>query len=170
MARTPEMVEGYRTPRADAVAAAEAKPRPGRIIPEGKTMFQFKGLRYRVQLTAPENSRLPDGTILRGAKPLVVVAEEGFKLLDNVKDALAIKKLKEHQHYKIDFWDFQDKLDQQQAEREASALATLQDSAALQNPEVRAKVIALLKQSSGEDFELPGAGAKKPAKTEAARI
>jgi len=169
MPRTPEVVEGYRTVRSEAVALAEARPSPEKLIPAGKTVFQFVANRYRLQLTAPEDSRLPDGRILRGAKPLVIIAEEGFKVLDNVKDKVAIQMLRDHRDYRKDFWDYQETLNLAQAARESEALKTLENSEALQNPEVRAKVVALLKQSGDEDFQLPSA-AKKPQKVEAARI
>lgn len=163
----PEVISGPRTP-GGVRKESGARPRTGGpgVIPEGKTVFQFVAGKYRVQLTSPEEIRRSDGTYRRD-KALVVVANEFFAFLDNVKDAETIARLKggkarvknaegkevevefePHAYYGRDFWDFSDTLKAIQEKRETEALKVLED------PSARARIIAEL-QAQGVSFQLP---------------
>ena len=150
----PEIVEGYRGPRGEHRPKAERDT--GKVIPTGMRLFQFRASRYRLQLTAPTDDRLPDGRIKKADKALVVVADEFFKLLDSEKDKAAIAMLEQHPDYGVDFWDFADTLKQKREEKEREALKVLQD------PVSRAKIIEALRASGDDDFSLPASG-KAPA-------
>jgi len=165
----PEVVEGYRGPRHERRDKTERDT--GKVIPTGKRMFQFRKLRYYVQITAPVDRTRPDGTIERGDKPLRVIAEEGFKTLDEVKDAETIKLLEAHPDYCQhpdeggDFWDFANVLAGQKAKAEDAALKVLQD------PVSRQKIIEALRATGDVDFPLPGVksdGAKAKASDQSA--
>lgn len=166
--RTPEVVDGYRTPRGDQ------RPKRGtgegqREIPAGKTLIQFNATRYRLQLTNPEPVRLSNGS-LYNPKGLVVVADQGFKLLDNEKDAEAIARIKggtatvkndrgemveetfePHVDYGKDFHDFSETLARAKKEQVDQALKTLED------PEQKARILAALAASGEVLFPVPAA-------------
>lgn len=150
--RTPEVITGYRGPRDETRPAAPAAP--AKLIPEGKTVFQFVASKYRLQLTAPKSRTLPDGRIEAGDRPLVVVADEGFKTLDNVKDKKTIQLIRDHQYFNTDFWDYADVVKGVQEARTAQAIATLAD------PDARAAIVEALKQMGEDGFKLPGKGSK----------
>lgn len=156
MARQPEVITGYRGPRDETREAAPASP--AKAIPEGKTVFQFIASRYRLQLTAPRSIVLPDGRIEPGARPLVVVADEGFKTLDNKKDAKTIELVRQHNYYGTDFWDYSETLKGIQEARTKSAISVLDD------PESRAKIIEALKQMGEDVFKLPAPQTQAQAK------
>jgi|SRR5687767_10024050 hypothetical protein len=150
---TPEVVDGYRGVRAEREASAVrgSGPAPA-AIPAGKVTFQFKTVRYRLQLTAPVEARLTDGRIISGGRALFVQADQGFKTLDEVKDAETIRMVREHPYFGVDFWDFATVLEKGEKARREQALDVLKD------PKQRALVIERLRelQESGDaDFTLP---------------
>ena len=55
------------------------------MIPEGKQIVQFTHARYRLQLTAPIEQKDSEGRVSR-KKAMVVVADEGLKILDKIKE------------------------------------------------------------------------------------
>ena len=148
MSRQPEVVTGYRGPRGEETRNATPAS-PARAIPEGKTIFQFVGARYRLQLTAPRSLVLPDGRIEPGDRPLVVQADEGFKTLDNKTDKRTIQLIRDHRYFNTDFWDYADTLKGLQDARTKQALSVLDD------PDSRAQIIEALKQMGEDVFELP---------------
>lgn len=169
MRQEPEVIAGYRgtrdTMKAEARANA-AKRGSGEtpIIPPGKRVFQFRGAKYRFQITAPQDLRLTDGQLIRGGKAKVVQAENGMAVLDMVADADVIKVLDESKYNTKnggqDFWDFAEVLDRA-AKKQAEATVT-----ALTNPEVlgqlseadKLKILERLTAGTDEDFSLPGKG------------
>lgn len=149
----PEMITGARGPRDQRTAQAEAQVaerRPGAlVIPDNEVWFQAKYRRYRVQLTAPQDERLPDGRIRRGA-PIVAQFDDYFLRLklDKKKDEEKLNYLLEHDSLGTDFWNFQTILDAQKESARTQAVSTLAD------PEQRKLIIAAL-QAEGVEFELP---------------
>lgn len=157
---TPDVIDGARTPRADRNAeAASTKRQAGKTIPDGKVVFQARGARYRIQLTAPDDQRLPDGRILRGKQAKVAVFDEHFLTLDEKKDAEKIQMIRDHQDYGLDFWDFRDTLARVQERRVEEAVKTFKDA----DPESKKAILAALAASTDDDFKIPGvkAGDKK---------
>lgn len=150
---TPEVIDGYRGPRGETREKSPAERISGRFaaIPAGKTIIQFKANRYRLQLTAPRPSLLPDGRILDGEKSLVVVADDRVAVLDNKKDARAIELLKAHRDYGIDFWDFADVLKRSEEQRKADVLRALLGA----DEETKAEFRKALGVSNDEGFQLP---------------
>jgi len=154
----PEVLTGAREPRAARGFADPSKPNPGlTAIPEGKLVIKFTHNKYRLQLTAPDHERLPDGRILKGARALVVQAVDRVAVLDLEKDERVIELLKEHSSFGTngpgsgDFWDFADEIQQSKEKRIADALTTIK---AFDDPESRKRIIEAL-QASGDDFQLP---------------
>lgn len=161
MGRTPEVLTGARGPRDERLAleqAAIAKRLPGLpSIPEGQVWFKSKYYRLRVQLTAPEDVRLPDGRLKRGVG-LVVQFNEGFAKLNEKKDAERIQLLRERENFGIDFWDFQTEIDAMVKEQQENAVTVLRD------PRSREAIVKQL-IAEGVDFALP-TRSKKQSKSE----
>lgn len=169
MRQEPDVIAGYRgtrdTMKAEARAnAAKRGAGAAPFIPPGKRVFQFRGAKYRFQITAPQDLRLTDGQLIRGGKAQVVQAENGLAILDIVKDATAIEVL-ENSPFNTknggqDFWDYAEVLEnaaKKQAEQTVNALT---------NPEVlgqlseadKLKILERLTAGTDEDFSLPGKG------------
>lgn len=157
--RTPEIVDGARGPRPERDAEAKAKHRTGggfAVIPEDKRIVQFTHAKYRLQLTAPIEQRDLEGRVSR-KKAVVVVAEEGLAILDKKKDADTIdrifgneeKGIEPHSHLGTDFWDFAGVIAGAKSKRVSAAKELLAD------PEARAEILAALRESGEESFELP---------------
>jgi len=134
-------------------------------IPAGQRVYQSGAARYALQLTSPEEVRLADGRIMRGARPLKAQFRDGFLILDEKKDKQAIGFLDESPYNKANggnqFWDFQMVLDSIVQSRREQAIKVLT------NPEDRAAIIAALK-AEGVDFDLPKTAFKKRETTPAA--
>lgn len=166
---TPEVITGARGPRDEReaiVAAAQAKRIPGPVeIPANEVWFQAKYTRYRVQLTAPADQRLPDGRVLR-ENPVVAQFEGTMLKLkkDNKKDAKKIELLMAHPRFGTDFVDFSTVLANAKTAERDRATAVLQD------PEQRRLIVEALK-AEGVDFDLPtppkSRGQSKKAEAEA---
>jgi hypothetical protein len=157
--RTPEIVDGARAPRPEREAEAKAKRQPGggfAVIPEGKRVVQFTHARYRLQLTAPTEQKDSEGRVSR-KKAIVVVADEGLKILDKVKDKFAIdmifgnpdEGIEPHSHLGTDFWDFADVIKSAKNKKVTAAKELLAD------PEARAEILAALAESEDEGFDVP---------------
>ena len=155
--RNPQVIEGARGPRDQRDAQygqVSSAPRPAghNLIPEGKRVYQSTAAKYMLQLTAPEDLRLADGRLIRGAPPLRAIFSEYFLALDTKKDTERIKMLDESPYNRKnggeDFWDYQSILDAAVDARRATAIQTLS------NPADREAIIAALK-AEGVDFELP---------------
>jgi len=159
MARNPEVVEGYRGPRDETRLAAPVPP--ARAIPEGKTVFQFVADKYFLQLTAPVDQLGPDGRIIRGDRSKAVKADEGFAILDNVKDAEVIQMVREHPDWGRDFWDYASVLAGQKKAKQDEALKVLLD------PESREVILQALREAGVDDFALPKTKTPAPKTGEA---
>lgn len=167
MTKTPEVLTGARgtaDERAAIAAEKAAKRSPGVVeVPENEIWFQGKYTKLRVQLTAPEDVRLPDGRVKRG-KPLVAQFDGGFlRIKKNKKNEELIQLLSEHESYGINFWNFQDVVEKQRKAETDKVVQILQD------PKQRELILASLK-AEGVDFVLPtrSSGGQKGAKAEAA--
>jgi len=151
---TPDVIDGARTPRAERNAeAATTKRQAGRTIPDGKVVFQARGARYRLQLTAPDDQKLPDGRILKGKQAKVAIFDEYFLTLDEKKDAEKIQMIRDHQDFGLDFWDFSSTLARIQERRVEEAVKTFQDA----DPDSKKAILAALAASTDDDFKVPGA-------------
>lgn len=155
----PEVIEGYRSPRgernAEAQRQAAQRDSGSKTVPAGKTVFQAVAARYRIQLTAPEETKRSDGTIKRD-KALVAQFDEGLLILDDVKDKERIERIKAHASYGVDFWDFAEVLQKAKEKKAQVAIESLKDVAA--TPEGRAALVEALKSSGADDFEIPEDG------------
>lgn len=155
----PEVIEGYRSPRgernAEAQRQAAQRDSGSKTVPAGKTVFQAVAARYRIQLTAPEEVKRSDGTYKRD-KALVALFDDYMLILDDVKDQEKIKRIKAHDSYGVDFWDFADVLQKAKERKAEEAIKSLKDVAA--TPEGRAALVEALKSSGADDFEIPEDG------------
>jgi hypothetical protein len=155
----PETITGARGPaeeRSSLVQQKLAERRTGAVeIPENEVWYQARFTRYRVQLTAPQDNRLPDGRILR-TNPLVAQFDNAMLRLkkDKEKDAKKIELLEEHPSLGRDFWHFADVLEQQKTQEREQAVDVLAD------PDQRKLIIEALKAEGG-DFELPKSSSRK---------
>ncbi len=158
--REPQVIEGARGPRDARDEQYGNAPRPTGLdqVPAGKRVYQSLAASYVLQLTSPEDERLPDGRIKKGAKPIRAQFKGGFLIVDEKKDAVMIGMLDESDYNQAnggsDFWDFQKVLDGIVKARRDQAVSVLG------NPADRAAIIEALK-AEGIDFELPKA---RPAK------
>lgn len=147
----PDVIDGYRSTRDERDKQATASKRQaGRAIPDGKVVFQSRGGRYRLQLTAPDEEKQSDGR-LRRKRAVVAQFDEFFLVLDEKKEAEKIGMIREHADYGIDFWDFADTLRQVQERRVEDAVKTF----ASVDPESRKAILAALAASNDESFEVP---------------
>lgn len=159
---SPEVLTGARAPRSERMQEAE-RQRAERAqrgsgiadIPAGKVVFQAVALRYRLQLTAPEERKLSDGRVIRD-RALVAKFDDGLIVLDEKKDAHTIELIRNHQDYGTDFWDFQEKIAQARARKTEEAVKSLADVAA--TPEGRQRLREALAASGDDDFAAPKAG------------
>jgi len=158
---TPEVLDGYRTPRPERTREVEEKiakrgPGPQPVIPVGKRVFQFIAAKYRIQVTAPETVTFSDGRKIRGGKPIFVEAKNNMTTLDIVKDALAIEAIEKNARYGMDFWDFAVVLASAQAKQAESVKSALMDPAVLKNLTLadREQLVEQLLAAKDEDFDV----------------
>lgn len=170
MPREPEVLTGAREPRLARRRKSEQGPgsraalreQAALSVPE-KTVFQSDIKSYRLQLTSNATEYLPGGRAAKKPKDLVVVFRDGIAVLDTKKDAEAIALALEHANYKGNpggrglFWLLKDAVEAKKAEANAAAADTLLNNTdALTDPALRAKIIEALKVSGGDDFDLGG--------------
>ena len=158
--KNPQVLEGVRGPREERTAKAAAPQVAGNdLIPATKRVYQSSMLKYQLQLTSPEDERLPNGRLVKG-KPLRAVFVDGFLILDRKKDKETIEFLDSSDYNEAQggnqFWDYQTVLDKVVEKRRSLAVETLS------NPVDRAEIIAAL-QAEGIDFALPKPAASKGA-------
>lgn len=192
--REPEVITGPRAGYAEraqqAAESAQRRPGPGTkflvngAVPAGKKVYKFVASRYRLQLTAPYDEKLPDGRVRAADKAKVVQAEDYFAILDTVKDKDRIDLIEgipeegvepfrwmtpPHRSLNVDFWDYAIELEAKKKQSiEAAADTLLNNTDALLNPEVRKRVIEALRATGNvEGFGLPEKKANtKPVKSE----
>lgn len=167
-AREPETIEGAREPRgvrAETLrnrSAAQRSTGPG--IKPGTRAFVFVAAKYLLQLTSPQDERLPDGRMRHAdrAKKVVSVPAalgdkwKGLAVLDTVKQKDVIDMLLEHPSYGVDFVDYADILEtSRQARVQDAALTLVSDKEAMADPTVRAALKVALAEAEGEDFDSP---------------
>lgn len=157
--KKPQVLEGVRGPRDERQAAAVAPPATGLdSVPETKRVYQSAMAKYQLQLTSPEDERLPNGRVIKG-KPLKAAFVDGFLILDRKKDAEMIGFLDSSDYNEanggVEFWDFQTVIDKAAEKRRSIAVETLS------NPDDRAAIIAQLK-AEGVEFDLPSRGKGAP--------
>ena len=194
--REPEVLSGAREPaaqRAARVSARSAELYPGgskesareqaALARSDKTVFKFVAKGYRLQLTANAPDYLPGGRMAKVAKDIVIQATEGLAVLDNHKDKEALRLMlgdKEdalnyppHPSYKRDFWLLAEEVATNKAKANDEAISTLlnnTDALSSASPEIRRRVLAALKASGQDDFDLEATQPEaKPAKGKAAR-
>jgi hypothetical protein len=161
--KEPEVLTGARggpEERKQLGAAQAAKRGTGPDeIPANEVWFQARFTRYRVQLTAPQDQKLPDGRVLR-ENPIVGQFDKAMLRLrkDIKKDAKAIELLRKHRSYGRDFWDFADVLEQMRQKEVDDAVSVLKD------PSKKALILAQLK-AEGVDFVLPEKQASKSGRS-----
>jgi hypothetical protein len=156
--KQPEVVTGARGPR-DETKVITVDPsnvsdraQVAGAIPEGEVWFQAQYSRLRVQLTAPQDEKLPDGRVRREA-PIVAQFNNAMLRLkkSKPKEARIIELLDEHESKGRLFWNFQDVVDRQEKAEREKAIAVLA------NPKQRALIVEALK-AEGADFSLPVGG------------
>lgn len=174
---TPEIQDGYRGPRGSQ-APTQPGTGAGPHIPAGKVVFKSRNARLKVQLTAPNAERMPDGRIVDAVRPLRADFEDGICILDPkmTVDAKKIEMLRAHRSYKgnggVGFWDYAEELAETKQKRIDDAVKELMSA----EPEVRERLRRELEASKDADFELPkkqpeagkpAVAATPPAKTAA---
>lgn len=176
--REPKVLTGAREPRAyryskgaseQSLGSPVARKEQAALKIPDKTVFQSEVLGLRVQLTAHETEYLPGGRAAKKPKDLVLEFGDGICILDTKKDAEKIQLAHEHPNFKGNggrdtFWLLKDAVEARKAEANAAAADTLLNNTdALSDPDVRAKIIEALKVSGGDDFDLGGMKPKKAA-------
>jgi hypothetical protein len=146
---TPEVIDGYRGPRSEV--RADRVPGQGVLsIPAGKRRFSANGLKYRLQLTNPRPTALPDGRWLDPEKAKVVVFEDGVIQLDEVKDAETIRMIEEHPYFNRDIFDVAPQLAAAEKARVDGATKTILGLA----PADRELILQQLQASKEKDFNV----------------
>lgn len=158
----PEIVTGARGPRGTRPPKS-AEPESVQAaggIPENEVWYQARYARLRVQLTAPQDTKLPDGRIIVSEPTVAQFDQSMLKLnLDKEKDKKIHNLLQEHVNLNNTFWNFQDVLDQAKRDEREAAIKPLRD------PDQRRLIIEAL-QAEGVDFEMPKAPpSSKPTKS-----
>jgi hypothetical protein len=190
MSAEPEVLTGPRGPAseraAQALEASQRRPGPGANffvdgIPDGKKVYQFVAERYRLQLTAPYDEKLPDGRVKVADKAKKVTAENYLVTLDTVVDKDIIDLIEgipepgvepfrwntpPHRSLGKDFWDFSNVVETSKRKAIDTAIDTITlNTEALKDPVGRKRVIEALMATGGvEGFGLP----KKAEKQEKA--
>lgn len=183
MRAEPEVITGARGPASERSAqyqeATQRRPGPGEKylggIPAGKKVYQFSkevASRYRLQLTAPYDEKLPDGRIRVADRAKVVTAENYFLVLDTVVDKAIIDLIEgipepgvepfrwqtpPHKYFGTHFWDYAAVAEDLRRKAISQAADTLvHNTEALKDPETRKRVIeALVATGEVEGFGLP---------------
>ncbi len=157
---TPDIITGARAPREDRLREIATRRSAGAnpVAPEGFMTFRAIAASYRIQLTAPEDQKLPDGRILR-SRPIAVVFNNYFLHLnpEKAEDVQKIEMIMAHPHYGTDFFDFAQEQEKRKKEKAKEFVQVLQD------PAGRAAIIEALKASGETDFVLPKSGQEKKA-------
>lgn len=167
----PEIIDGARGPRSETTGKPKRNPGETNVdtIPPGKRMFGFKAFSYRVQITAPQDERLPDGRTTRAKRALVAQAQDGILVLDVRKDKALILTLEggvdvdgvlglkgetidPHKDYGVDFWDIADKIAEGKSKKEEDVLQYVLKNA---SPEAKERILEALTATREEEFALP---------------
>lgn len=168
-AQEPVTITGAREPKAvrsQTAAALFAQRGTGPELRSGTRAFVFVAGKYNLQLTSPQDERLPDGRIRLADRPKKVIASpvalgnkwKGIAVFHPEKklDQDVIDLILEHPSYGVDFVDYADVLEEMRSARVSEATSTLiGDKEALRDPAARAALRAALDAAEGEDFANP---------------